>query len=92
MVAVAMMVLSAMAQQTVMTVNDEERHQTITVTAVGDDIVRVDVVPEGWNGTRLPSLAGAPESFCRTVGLSHPVSWSRGIPRADWRIHQQPTP
>ena len=57
MVAVAMMVLSAMAQQTAMTVNDEERHQTITVTAVGDDIVRVDVVPEGWNGTRLPSLA-----------------------------------
>ena len=57
MVAVAMMALSAMAQQTVMTVNDEERHQTITVTAVGDDIVRVDVVPEGWNGTRLPSLA-----------------------------------
>ena len=40
-----------------MTFNDEARHQTVTVTAVGEDIVRVDVVPDGWNGSRLPSLA-----------------------------------
>ena len=56
-VAVAFLALAAAAQQTSFTVNDEERHQTITVTAVGDDIVRVDVVPDGWNGERLPSLA-----------------------------------
>ena len=57
MVVVAMLAMTATAQQATMTVNDEERHQTITVTAVGDDIVRVDVVPDGWNGKRLPSLA-----------------------------------
>ncbi|MBR5169171.1 MAG: DUF5110 domain-containing protein [Muribaculaceae bacterium] len=57
MVAVAMVAMTVTAQQTTMTVNDEERHQTITVTAVGDDIVRVDVVPDDWDGKRLPSLA-----------------------------------
>ena len=34
-VAVAVLAMTAMAQPTVMTLNDEERHQTITVTAVG---------------------------------------------------------
>ena len=57
--AVAMLALAAQAQQATMTVNDEERHQTIIVTAVGDDIVRIDVTPEDWNGKRLPSLAQA---------------------------------
>ncbi len=57
MVAVAMLAMTGLAQPTTMTINDEERHQTITVTAVGDEIVRVDVVPDGWNGKRLPSLA-----------------------------------
>ena len=57
--AVAMLALAAQAQQATMTVNDEERHQTITVTAVGDDIVRVDVTPDDWKGKRLPSLAQA---------------------------------
>ena len=55
--AVAMLALTALAQQSTMTFNDATRHQTVTVTAVGEDIVRVDVVPDGWNGTRLPSLA-----------------------------------
>ena len=54
-----MLALAAQAQQATMTVNDEERHQTITVTAVGDDIVRVDVTPDDWKGKRLPSLAQA---------------------------------
>ena len=56
---VAMLGMTALAQQQqkTMTINDAERQQTITVTAVGEDIVRVDVVPDGWNGTRLPSLA-----------------------------------
>ena len=57
MVAAAMFALVATAQQTSFTVNDEQRHQTITVTAVDDDIVRVDVVSDGWTGQRLPSLA-----------------------------------
>ena len=56
-VAVAMLALVATAQQATLTINDEERQQTITVTAVGDDIVRVDVVPNGYAGQRLPSLA-----------------------------------
>ena len=56
-VAVAMLAMTAVAQPKSMTVNDERRHQTITVTAVGDDVVRVDVVPDGWDGQRLPSLA-----------------------------------
>ena len=54
---VAMMAVVATGQPKTMTFNDATRQQTVTVTAVGDDIVRVDVVPDGWNGTRLPSLA-----------------------------------
>ena len=53
---VAMLAVVASAQQATMQFNDETRHQTITVTAVGEDIVRVDVVPDDWNGKRLPSL------------------------------------
>ena len=56
-VVVAMLAMAAMGQPKLMTFIDDARHQTVTVTAVGDDIVRVDVVPDGWNGTRLPSLA-----------------------------------
>ena len=55
-VAVAIWAMTATAQQTTMTVNNEERNEIITVTAVGNDIVRVDIVPVGWNGSRLPSL------------------------------------
>ena len=55
--AVALLTSTATAQQTTMTFNDVARQQTVTVTAVGEDIVRVDVVPDGWHGTRLPSLA-----------------------------------
>ena len=55
--AVAMLALTALAQQATMTFNDVTRQQTVTVTAVGEDVVRVDVVPFGWNGQRLPSLA-----------------------------------
>ena len=57
MVVVAILALTAAAQQPTMTFNDDERHQTITVTMVADNIVRVDVAPEGWDGKRLPSLA-----------------------------------
>ena len=56
-VVVAMLAMTAMGQPKALTFNDATRHQTVTVTAVGEDIVRVDVVPDGWNGTRLPSLA-----------------------------------
>ena len=56
-VAAAASALALQAQPTVMTINDEMRHQAITVTAVGDDIVRVDIVPDGWSGNWLPSLA-----------------------------------
>ena len=52
---VAMLAMAAIGQT--MTFKDASRQQTITVTAVGEDIVRVDVVPDGWSGTRLPSLA-----------------------------------
>ena len=56
-VVVAMLAMTALAQQATMTCKDASRQQTITVTAVGEDIVRVDVMPDGWSGTRLPSLA-----------------------------------
>ena len=55
--AVAMLAMTAIAQQATLTTNDDVIHRTITFTAVTDDIVRVDVVPEGWNGTRLQTVA-----------------------------------
>ena len=54
---VVSLAMSAAAQQKSLTIKEEVRHNTITFTAIGDDIVRVDVVPDDWNGTRLPSLA-----------------------------------
>ncbi len=66
--AVATLLALAAAAQQSMTFNDEERKQTVTVTAVGNDIVRVDVVPDGWNGTALPSLA-----YDRSVKNAKPV-------------------
>ena len=56
-VVAAMMALTALAQQRTLSFNDDARHQTVTVTAVGEDIVRVDVMPDDWNGKPLPSLA-----------------------------------
>ena len=56
-IAVAMLALTAIAQPVSFTVKDAGRQQTIIVTAVGEDVMRVDVVPDSWNGTRLPSLA-----------------------------------
>ena len=56
-VAVALLAMTAIAQQATLTINDERLHYAITFTAVSDDIVRVDVVPEGWNGTRLQTMA-----------------------------------
>ena len=56
-IAVAMLALTATAQPVSFTVKDAARQQTITVTAVGEDVMRVDVVPDSWNGTLLPSLA-----------------------------------
>ena len=55
-VAVTLMAFAAAAQQPVMTVEDEENGQVIKVTAVSDEIVRVEVVPFGWTGQYLPSL------------------------------------
>jgi len=56
-VTVTMMAMVATGQERSLTINDTTRHQTITFTAISDDIVKVDVVPEGWNGTRLQTLA-----------------------------------
>ena len=55
---VALTALAALAQETSnsLTFNDQLRDQTITVTAVDNDAVRVDVVPNSWHGQRLPSL------------------------------------
>ena len=54
---VAMLAMVATGQERSLTINDTTRHQTITFTAISDDIVRVDVVPEGWSGSRLATLA-----------------------------------
>ena len=44
-----MLAMTAIAQQS-MTITDNTREQKITVTAVGEDIVRVDAVPDSWKG------------------------------------------
>ncbi len=51
-----MIALASSAQAPALSVNDETRNQTITVTVVSNDIVKVDVVPWSWKGSRLPSL------------------------------------
>ena len=56
-VAVVMMAMTGMAQQATMKVDAVASPWTVTVTALSDDIVRVDVVPNEWNGTKLPTLA-----------------------------------
>ena len=57
-IAVATLGLQAWAQQKpAISYNDAGRQQTISVTVVTPDIVRVDVVPDSWNGEKLPSLA-----------------------------------
>ena len=56
-VAVVMMAMAGQAQQATMTVDAVDRPWTVTVTALSDDIVRVDVMPNEWNGTKLPTLA-----------------------------------
>lgn len=56
--AVAVVSLVAQAQrEPTLTVNDDARNQTITVSVISNDIVRIDVTPYGWTGERLPSLA-----------------------------------
>ena len=50
----ALLAINAGAQETII---DEARQQTITVTAISNDIVKIDVTPLSWNGTRLQSLA-----------------------------------
>ena len=56
-VAVVMMAMTGLAQQASLTVNAVNHPWTVTVTALSDDIVRVDVVPNEWNGVKLPTLA-----------------------------------
>lgn len=53
----ALLPLAAAAQPVALTFEDDARRQTVTVTAVTGDILRVDVLPAGWDGARLPSLA-----------------------------------
>ena len=43
-------------QYKTMSMTDEARHQTITVTAIEHDILKVDVVPIGAKKSELPSL------------------------------------
>ena len=55
---VAGLALAAQAQRDpVLSVRDDARNQTITVSVISNDIVRVDVVPDHWTSERLPSLA-----------------------------------
>jgi len=57
-IAIAMVATASLAQQQAsLQYNDQDRQQTISVTAITNDIVRVDVVPNSWNGKALPSLA-----------------------------------
>lgn len=54
--AAAVLTLSAWGQKPVLTVADEARNQTITVTPITNDIVRIQVTPDAWTGKPLPSL------------------------------------
>ena len=66
-VAVSLLAVTGIAQRPTLTMNDAERHQTVTVTAISDDIVRVDVMPNDWKGRALPSLV-----LEEAVNASHP--------------------
>ncbi len=52
-----LMAMSGLAQQATMTVKTVNHPWTVTVTALSDDIVRVDVMPNDWKGAKLPTLA-----------------------------------
>ena len=56
-IAVAMVAMAAQAQKPALTMQDDERKQTISVTPINNDIVRIEVTPYAWNGKPLPSLA-----------------------------------
>ncbi len=47
---------------------DEARHQTITVTVISKDVVKIEVTPDSWTGTRLPSVAT--DNYAGSDGLS----------------------
>ncbi len=47
---------------------DEARHQTITATVISKDVVKIEVTPDSWTGTRLPSVAT--DNYAGCDGLS----------------------
>ncbi len=68
-----LLVSVASAQQASISINDAARNQTISVTALTPDILRVDVVPIGQSPSRLPSLLSkdALQATAPAVIISH---------------------
>lgn len=54
--ALAVVAMTAMAQKQAISINDIKHAQTISVEAINDDIVKVQVTPQAWNGKPLQSL------------------------------------
>ena len=54
--ALAVVALTTMAQKQAISINDIKHAQTISVEAINDDIVKVQVTPQAWNGKPLQSL------------------------------------
>ena len=79
----------ASAQQASISINDAARNQTISVTAVTPDILRVDVTPIGDKSQQLPSLlcqtalnAPAPQASVTRAGTDLQILTTTGGMRA----------
>ena len=53
-VAIALLATAASAN---IRYTDKDNHQTIKVTTLCNDIMKVEITPDGWDDKRLPSLA-----------------------------------
>ena len=56
-VAIALLATAASANINNIEYTDEDNRQTIKVTTLCNDIMKVEITPDGWDGKRLPSLA-----------------------------------
>ena len=55
-IAIAIMGMTAMAEQTALKFSDNQRQQSITISVINDNIIKVAVLPNSWQGKMLPSL------------------------------------
>ncbi len=70
----SILALNTTAKDATLRITDELRQQTIAVTVISNDIVKIDVTPLSWNGTRLPSIAQ--DNYDACAGLAIQVNES----------------